>query len=122
MPASSESTTFIIEAICTTPIYQYYVFINAITNLEITCCCPAGAICPFTVKSFASICERSFPNLEQVSLIGLKQLTKLPHNFAVLGDGEGLDTLYIKNCGITKANFDRTPLGVKYFIEKIIFK
>ena len=122
MPASSESATFIIEAICTTPICKYYVFINAITNLEITCCCPAGATCPFTVKSFASICERSFPNIKQVSLIGLKQLTKLPHNFAVLGDSEGLDTLHIVECGITKENFDRAPLGVKYFIEEIIFE
>ena len=114
--------TFIVQGTCITASFEYWNFLCATTHLEIQCCCPPGTICPFTVKSFASICERSFPNLEQVSLIGLKQLTALPHNFAVLGDGEGLDTLYIKNCGITKANFDRTPLDVKYFIEKIIFK
>ena len=119
-----KSSTFIMEARCTTPIYQYYVFINAITNLEITCCCPAGAICPFTVKIFAAICERSFPNIKQLSLIGLKQLKKLPHNFGVFRNDEdnGLNTLHIVECGITKENFNRAPLGVKYFIEEIIFE
>jgi len=117
-----ENNTFTVQGTCITSNFEYWHFLYATTHLEITCCCPAGATCPFTVKSFAAICERSFPNIEHVSLIGLKQLTALPHNFAVLGDGEGLDTLYIKKCGITKANFDRAPLGVKYFINNIKIK